>query len=100
MVLWGHGLVVRRLPDSQRRRIARRLLPLVLFAATALLTVAVVGMSTSTAFAAAPEAPGLALAVGILLLAYAVRLFRVSGDTARAGAAGPNDVAEWGAVTV
>ena len=100
LVLWGHGLVVRRLPDSRRRRIARRLLPLVLFAATALLTVAMVGMGTSTAFAAAPETPGLALAVGILLLAYAVRLFRVSGDTVRAGAAGPIDVAEWGAVFV
>lgn len=99
LLLWIYGFVMRALPAATRLRLARRGAPLVGLAGIVLLSLAAVGLGESTVFASVPELPGLCLVVGILLLAYAVRLFR----SLRAATRAPTTpaaivVAEWGAV--
>lgn len=94
LLLWAHGLVVRSVAKARRQAAARRSVPGVALAGVILLSVAMVGLSWPATFMSAPEIPGLFLAVGVLLLAYAVRLRR-SGPPSGAAA-----VSEWAAVFV
>jgi hypothetical protein len=100
LLVWAHGLAIRALGAGLRRRAARLLLPVVLLAALVLLATAVAGLRGSPAFVASPEIPGLALAIGTLLLAYATHLLHESWVSARPRPGGPLSVAEWGAVFV
>jgi hypothetical protein len=91
--LWVDGFVSRVLPAHSRRTVGRRAAPFLALAGIGLLAVAVVGLTEPAAFEAAPELPGLCLAVGVLLLAWAVRLLRL--DVSRPATV---VVAQWGAV--
>lgn len=97
-VVWVHRLLAGR-----RRRDRGSALPLLAAATvttgTVLVIVSVIGVADRLAFAGRPEVPGLCLAAGVLVLAYAMHLVRVllgiQGDL-RASAA----VVEWGAIFV
>lgn len=94
VLLWTHGVLVRSLPKARRQAAARRAVPVLVVVGMVLLAVALVGLSEPSTLAAAPEMPGLCLAIGVLLLAYCARLSR---NIPPSGAAA---VAEWGAVFV
>lgn len=94
LLLWTHGLVVGSVPKARRQAAARRAAPGAALAGVILLSVAMVGLSRPATFASVPEVPGLFLAVGVLLLAYAVRLRRSIPPSGVAA------VSEWAAVFV
>src|SRR5689334_23082895 len=76
-VCWGHHLAVGAVPESTRILIARGLAPLALLVGLLLVGFAAAGMlAADDLIPAFPEAGGLGLAIGVPLLAYAVRLLR------------------------
>lgn len=95
VLLWAHGIAVRLLATPVRRAIVERAAPPVVVAGLALLVPPVAVLAGSPMLADVPEAPGLCLAAGVLLLAAGARMVR-RGRPASAGAV----IAEWGSVFV
>ncbi|MEX5721479.1 hypothetical protein [Geodermatophilus maliterrae] len=102
--LWAHRLVVYRLPGDDRRSILRVVAPAAATTGAVLVAVAVATVLTGTRpVRQVPEAGGLSLSIGVLLLVYGVHLARSvwtrdeDATTAQAPGIG---VAEWGAVFV
>lgn len=103
---WIHRLISTNLPIPLRAQLLRVLTPIAGITGLALVVVALVVASGWDVFAGFPEAGGLGLSVGVILVAFAVRLMRVRGRQERRSDAGPDNllqgaaVAEWGAVFV
>ncbi|HEX2301448.1 MAG TPA: hypothetical protein VHH34_23600 [Pseudonocardiaceae bacterium] len=99
VALWAHQFVLGALSAGTRRRALRVLLPV------AALTGLILVMLAIPVFPSFPEARGLSLAIGVLLLFYAARLFRLlvaerrPEQVPRRTSAGVA-VAEWGAVFI
>jgi hypothetical protein len=98
VLLWLNRLLLTRVPPGARRRAVRVLVPgagviggvMVALAFADLLTEGgVFGENTATG--------GLALAIGVILLVYAVRLLRLSLPEPTAGRRAATGLAEWGA---
>jgi hypothetical protein len=104
VVLWSHRLLVRVLSRPVQRRVLRIAAPGAAVGGTVLVALAVADTLGLRSFTAVPEARGLALAAGVLLLAYAVRLMRLLGarDGTRHGPqpAMQTVVAEWAVVFI
>ena len=99
LVLWFHQLVLASLPARARWITLRVLMPSAAIAGLSLLSLAI------PAFPAFPEGRGLGLALGVLLLAYAVRLLRLliaerRPEQVPRHAPPAVAVAEWGAVFI
>lgn len=94
IVVWGRRIVGRRLPAATRASLRRLATPLVAVAGLAGLVVAAWGAVRPTAFAQAAVLPGIALASGVALLAYAAR---AGSETTGISAAA---IVEWAAVFV
>lgn len=106
LALWAHRLLLRSLRGRNRRIALRALAPLAAIAGLVLVSVAIVTIFSDTAVLAAyPEVHGLSLAIGVLLLAYGVRLVRLLSakpDSQRGGSGvpGADAIVEWGAIFV
>ena len=102
--IWWHRLVFRRLPAPVRSKVVVGLAPLAGVAGLLLVGFALVSAFGGVAFDRFPEAGGLSLSVGVLLLAYAVQLVRMlwpekTASTSReAKVVSGAVVAEWGAI--
>jgi hypothetical protein len=77
VVLWANRLLVGRLREAESSRGLRLATPIIALVGAGLTAFAVVAANDPAAFVTVPELPGLALAAGVLLLAYAVRLWRL-----------------------
>jgi hypothetical protein len=100
LLLWLHRLLIRRLPETGRRRALRVLIPLAGISGAVLVGLAFAALLTGGVFAANSEAGGLCLAAGVLALTYAARLVRLAPRPSSAPARGRSDgsaLAEWGA---
>ena len=99
--LWLNRLLLTRLPGDARRRAVRILVPVAAVAGAVLMTLAFLDLLTEgEVFGANSPAGGLCLAVGVLLLAYAVRLIRLSlprPAPVRGRRSQATGLAEWGA---
>jgi hypothetical protein len=99
---WGHRLLVGVTSDSRRAGVTRVLAPTAAVVGTASVCFAVIAMIVrDTAFPDFPEVGGLSLAIGVLLLAYAVRLIRILAIARRPGLRSRTSsgvVAEWTAI--
>ena len=99
LALWAHRLLARVVPAGRLQGVVRVGAPVTAAAGAALVALAVADVLGVRSFAAVPEARGLALSAGVLLLAYAGRLARLRPE--RAGRHTPtvqSVVAEWGIV--
>ena len=101
VALWLNRLLLTRIPGPVLRRVVRVLVPVAGLTGAVLLTLAFVDLFTEgDVFGVNSATGGLALAVGVILLVYAVRLLRLSLPSPppqarrRSGATG---LAEWGA---
>ena len=101
VVLWLNRLLLTRVPAPALRRVVRVLVPVAGLAGAVLLTLAFVYLFTEGGvFGVNSPTGGLCLAIGVVLLVYAVRLVRLSlppppeSARRRSGATG---LAEWGA---
>lgn len=99
LILWFHQLVLASLPARARWITLRVLMPSAAIAGLTLLSLAI------PVFPAFPEGRGLGLALGVLLLAYAVRLLRLliaerRPEQVPRHAPPAVAVAEWGAVFI
>ena len=94
-LLWVHRFLLSRLPGRARARALRVLPPVAAVLGAVLLLLALLDLLTDMRlFWGDGEAGGLALAGGVLLLVYALRLVRVAhGATRRSESA---ELAEWG----
>jgi hypothetical protein len=99
--LWLNRLLLTRLPGDARRRAVRILVPVAAVAGAVLMTLAFLDLLTEgEVFGVNSPNGGLCLALGVILLAYAVRLIRLSLPPLapvhgrRPAATG---LAEWGA---
>ena len=99
VALWAHRLLLTRIRDVENPRALRVVAPTAGLAGLALGAVALVAAIDPLSFVSVPELPGLALVAGVLLLAYAVRLWRIRIRRLRGErlSAPPSViVAEWG----
>ncbi|MFD1519933.1 hypothetical protein [Pseudonocardia yunnanensis] len=104
LACWAHYLLVGSGSDRARAAVVRAVAPLAAVGGIALVVFAAVATVAADApFPEFPESGGLSLAIGVLLLAYAVRLIRTlaAGGQSR-GPARPvgGAVAEWTAIFV
>lgn len=105
LALWGHQLVS-ALPPRARRIVWWVLLPAAAISGFILVSLALADLFIVPVFTVSfPEGRGLSLSIGILLLAYAARLFRLltgERDTKRVPRRAPGTVAmvEWGAAFI
>ena len=103
LACWAHYLLVGSGADRARAAVVRAVAPLSAVVGIALVVFAAVAtVSGDAAFPGFPEGGGLSLAIGVLLLAYAVRLIRTLAP-ARQGRPGRpvgGAVAEWTAIFV
>lgn len=106
VALWAHQVLVGTVPQDVRGRLVRVLAPLCAVTGLVLVGLAVADTVTNGAiFPRFPEARGLGLAIGALLLAYAAHLVRslVASTSGRRRSRSPGAVAamtEWAAVFV
>lgn len=106
LALWVHRLLLGALPAKTRSTVLRALTPVAAITGLVLASVAMAAMTGHAGvFAARPEAGGLSLSIGVLLLAYAVRLLRLHTaerrpEQAHWQASGAVVVVEWGAVFI
>ena len=100
LLLWANGLLLTRVPPQARRRTVRVLVPLAGVIGAVLVVLAFADLLTEGAvFGTNSATGGMCLAIGVVLVVYAVRLVRLSVPpagpaTARRPATG---LAEWGA---
>lgn len=99
--IWLHRLLLTRVPGDARRRAVRVLVPAAALGGAVLVTLAFLDLLTEgDVFGVNSPTGGVGLAVGVVLLLYAVRLFRLAlprpapAGGRRSEAAG---LAEWGA---
>ena len=96
VLLWVHRLVVGRLSERSRRRALRAVAPLAAVVGAVLVALALLDLLTDVRlFWGDSEAGGLSLAIGVLLVVYALRLVRFSRDASPRSAG--SELAEWGA---
>jgi hypothetical protein len=103
LACWAHYLLVGSGSDRARAAVVRAVAPLSAVVGIALVVFAAVAtVSGDAAFPGFPEGGGLSLAIGVLLLAYAVRLIRTLAPTRQSRPARPvgGAVAEWTAIFV
>jgi hypothetical protein len=86
LVLWLHQVLVGIRRDAVRRRVLRTLVPVAIGTGAVLVTVAMADL-VGVWRIGIPEGRGLGLAVGVLLLAYAVHVIRLLRSGRRASAA-------------
>jgi hypothetical protein len=99
VAMWSHRLLLARVRDVENPRVLRVVAPLVALVGVVLGSVALVAAADPALFVTVPELPGLSLVVGVLMLAYAVRLARLWASRRRPDrpkAAASVVVAEWG----
>jgi hypothetical protein len=77
LVLWIHRLLLGALPSRSRRITLQALIPLAGTVGLALVALAIADAIAPGLFGSFPEARGLSLSIGVLLLAYAARLLRL-----------------------
>ncbi|MGY1831574.1 hypothetical protein ACI8AA_14270 [Geodermatophilus sp. SYSU D01180] len=102
--VWAHRVMVNRLPGGTRRSIVRATALIAAATGTVLIAIAV-GMVLTGArpVRQVPEAGGLSLSIGVLLLVYGVHLARsvwARDEDARTSGVRGAEVAEWGAAFV
>jgi hypothetical protein len=101
VVLWLNRLLLTRVPGPARRRAVRVLVPTAGLSGAVLLTLAMIDLfSDGEVFGANSPTGGVLLALGVILLVYAVRLIRLSLPPPTAEArrrSGATGLAEWGA---
>jgi hypothetical protein len=99
LLLWGHALVRARLGAGARPGVLRVLVPAVAATGLVLVAAALVSVFVATPLSRRLVGTPLTLAAGVLLLVYAVHLWRLTG-----GGSAPRAswvaVAEWAAVFV
>ena len=97
LVLWGHALLRARLGAGARPGVLRVLIPAVAATGLVLVAAALVSVFVATPLSRRLVGTPLTLAAGVLLLVYAVHLWRMSGGGS-ARRASWVAVAEWAAV--
>jgi len=96
-LLWLHRLALSRARAGTYQRLFQVLVPATVVVGAVLVGLSLVDLLTSARlFWGDSEAGGLSLAVGVLLLVYALRLVRLSSDGARRRSE-QAELAEWGA---
>jgi hypothetical protein len=96
VLLWLHRLVVSRLAAGSRQRALRAVAPAAGVVGAVLVSLALLDLlSDVRLFWGDSEAGGLSLAIGVLLLVYALRLVRLSRSAPRRSEGA--QLAEWGA---
>jgi hypothetical protein len=106
LTLWVQQLLRTAMPAETRRKGLSALMPVAAVAGVVLVSLALADIVMRPVFPASfPEGRGLCLTIGVLLLTYAVRLFRLlltEGRSQRAPQRVPGIVAvtEWGAVFI
>jgi hypothetical protein len=104
VALWIHRLQLEALPAGARRIMLGVLMPSAALAGLVLVTLALADVSKPVFPETYPEARGLSFSIGVLLLAYAVRLLRLFTSQRRPAqplrAPGAVVVAEWGALFI
>jgi hypothetical protein len=102
--LWLNRLLLTRLPGHARRRAVRVLVPVAAVAGAVLVTLAFLDLLTQAkVFAVNSPSGGLCLALGVILLVYAVRLIRLSlppAASVRGRRSEATGLAEWGVAFV
>jgi hypothetical protein len=77
--IWANRLLLTRVPEDARRRALRALVPVAALAGAVLLVLAFLDLFTEgKVFGANSPTGGICLSVGVVLLLYAVRLFRLA----------------------
>jgi hypothetical protein len=97
LLIWLHRFVLTRLSDRWRTAVLRAVTPAAALSGALLLALALLDLLAGVhpVWDASSEAGGLSLAVGVLLLVYALRLLRLTRGT---GPRSPgSELAEWGA---
>lgn len=99
VLLWGHRLLLTRVPPTARRRTVRVLVPASGLAGAVLVALAFADLLTSGGlFGTNSATGGLCLAIGVSMLVYAVRLIRLSPHNQAQPARRPaTGLAEWAA---
>lgn len=103
LVLWLHQLLPSLVPRRHRGRGAAILMVIVGVAGTVLVTFAIAATLGALSIAGFPEARGLSLSIGVLLLAYGARLLRSRArerNGAQHAASESVIVAEWGVIFI
>ena len=96
LLVWLHRFALSRLSTGSRHRALQTLAPLAGVIGAVLLGLALLDLLTGVQlFWGDAEAGGLSLAIGVLLLVYALRLARISRSAPRRSAS--SELAEWGA---
>jgi hypothetical protein len=96
VLLWTHRLVVGRMAAGSRDRALRAVAPGAGVVGAVLVALALLDLLTSIRlFWGDSEVGGLALAIGVLLVVYALRLVRVARHAPQRSAS--SELAEWGA---
>lgn len=96
VLLWLHRLVLGRVRAGTWRRVARTLVPVAGVLGAVMVGLALLDLLTPVRlFWGNSEAGGLSLAIGVLLLVYALRLVRLSHGVQRRSERA--ELAEWGA---
>ena len=98
VLLWLNRLLLTRVPPGARRRAVRVLVPGAGLIGVVLVVLAFADLLTEgRVFGVNSYAGGLCLAIGVILLVYAVRLLRISLPAPAAGRRAATGMAEWGA---
>ena len=101
LLIWLHRLLLTRVPEEARRRGVRVLVPVAAVTGAVLLTLAFADLFTEgDVFGANSPTGGVFLALGAVLLVYAVRLLRVTlpgPATPGRRRSAPTGMTEWGA---
>jgi len=106
LALWVHQLLPGALPARTRRIVLRVLMPAAAIAGFVLVSLVMADFVMGTVFLTSfPEGRGLSLSIGVLLLTYATRLWRLLIAERRPQqvsrrAPGAVAIAEWGAVFI
>ena len=96
LLVWLHRFVLSRLSTGSRHRALQTLAPVAGVIGAVLLGLALLDLLTGVRlFWGDSEAGGLSLAIGVLLLVYALRLARIARSAPRRSAS--SELAEWGA---
>jgi hypothetical protein len=97
VLLWLNRLLLTRVPPGARRRAVRVLVPGAGVIGAALLVLAFADLLTEgRVFGVNSYTGGLCLAIGVILVVYAVRLLRIALPAPAAGRRAATGLAEWG----